>query len=367
MIPSQLKLGSLKLKLGYKMAALYAVVMAGGRGERFWPLSTANLPKPFIPLLGSTSLIQDTVARIQPIVPLDQVLISIGAAQLEVAKQQLTQIPAENFLVEPVGRDTSACIGFCALHIEKRDPEGMMLALPADHFISDSEGYRKTIQTGLSNLEGAAGVVFGIPPTRPETGYGYILAEKPAIRPEAWPVVRFIEKPDAPTAAQFLASGNYFWNSGMFLWKNRTLLEMFQQHMPGVYKGLCAIRPLLGSDDSTVNEIFSSLPRISIDFGIMEKTSGLRLVPAQFVWDDIGSWASLERALPPDSMGNIAQGPHFALDSKGCVIYAQSGTVATFGVSDLVIVQAYGKVLVCSKDKAADLKRLVTALGSQAG
>jgi mannose-1-phosphate guanylyltransferase len=349
------------------MAALYAVIMAGGRGERFWPLSTNNLPKPFIPLLGSTSLIQDTVSRILPIVPLERILISIGAAHLDVAKQQLPQLTQENFLVEPVGRDTSACIGYCALHIERRDPEGIMLALPADHFVGDSEGYQKTILAGLKSLEGASGVVFGIPPTRPETGYGYILAEKPAVCADAWPVIRFIEKPDAPTAERFLASGNYFWNSGMFLWQNRTLLEMYQRHMPAVYQGLCAMRPLLARGEATIREIFSSLPRISIDFGIMEKASGLRLVPAQFVWDDIGNWASLERAIQPDSRGNIAQGSHLTLDSNGCVIYAQSETVAAYGVSDLIIVQAYGKVLVCSKDKAADLKKLVTALGSLEG
>jgi len=347
------------------MTALYAVIMAGGRGERFWPLSTNDLPKPFIPLLGRRSLIQDTVSRIQPLVPLDRILISIGPQQLEVAKQQLPEIPAGNFIVEPVGRDTSACIGFSALQIERRDPEGLMLALPADHFISDSAGFRKTLQTGIDNLEGAAGVVFGIAPARPDTGYGYILAEKPAVWADAWPVVRFIEKPDAPTAAQFLASGNYFWNSGMFLWKNSTLLELFQKHMPAVYKSLCELRPLLGmsGSDSQISAIFPALPRISIDFGIMEKTSGLRLVPARFSWDDIGNWASLERALPQDSMGNTAQGLHVVLDSSGCIIYAQTGTVAAFGVSDLIIVQAYGKVLVCSKDKASDLKRLVTALG----
>jgi mannose-1-phosphate guanylyltransferase len=357
------------MQTGQKMTALYAVVMAGGRGERFWPLSTGSLPKPFIKLLGPSSLIQDTVSRIQPIVPLERILISIGAAQLDIAKEQLPNIPAENFLVEPVGRDTSACIGFCALHIERRDPGGMMLALPADHFISDPAGYRKTIQTGIENLEGSVGVVFGIPPARPETGYGYILAEKPALFMDAWPVIRFIEKPDAATAAGFLASGNYFWNSGMFLWQIRSLLDLYQQHMPEVYEGLARLRPLLGKNDSgpEINRIFSALPRISIDFGIMEKTRGLRLVPAQFIWDDIGNWASLERALPPDSMGNIAQGSHLALDSNGCVLYAQTGTVATFGVSDLIVVQAYGKVLVCSKDKAADLKRLVTALGPELG
>ena len=351
------------------MGALYAVIMAGGRGERFWPLSTTRLPKPFIQLLGSTSLIQDTVARIQAIVPLERVLISIGPSHLDIARRQLPRIPAENFIVEPVGRDTSACIGFCALHVERRDAEGLMLALPADHFVSDPDGYRRTIQLGLDSLEGAAGVVFGIRPDRPETAYGYVLAEKPVVAADAWPVVRFIEKPDAPTAAQFLASGSYYWNSGMFLWRNRTLLDLFERHMPEIYRALDELRPLIAKSacEPEIDRIYSALPRISIDFGIMEKTRGLRLVPAQFIWDDIGNWASLGRALPSDSMGNIAQGLHVALDSSGCVLYAQTGRVAVFGVSDLIVVEAYGKVLVCSKDKAADLKRLVTLLGPEEG
>jgi mannose-1-phosphate guanylyltransferase len=351
------------------MRALYAVVMAGGRGERFWPLSASALPKPFIPLFGPRTLIQETVSRIQPLVPYERTLISIGAAHADVARKQLPQIPGENFIVEPVGRDTSACLGFCALHIERRDPEGTMLALPADHFVGDVNAYLDTMSRGISNLEGATGIVFGIAPTRAETGYGYVLAEKPALHADAWPVIRFIEKPDASTAARYVASGDYFWNSGMFLWKNGTLLSLFEQHMPELYRGLCRLRPILGSPGSEpeVAAVFSEFPRISIDYGIVEKTSGLRLIPAQFYWDDIGSWASLERVLPADASGNIAQGLHAALESSGCIIYAQTGTVAAFGVSDLVIVQAHGKVLVCPKDRAPDLKRLVAALGPQEG
>jgi mannose-1-phosphate guanylyltransferase len=244
-----------------------------------------------------------------------------------------------------------------------------MLALPADHFVGDAAAYLSIVQKGVENLEGAAGVVFGITPTRAETGYGYILAEKPAIRADAWPVIRFIEKPNALNAQQYLDSGNYFWNSGMFLWKNSTLLTLFQTHMPEIHSGLCKLRPLLGKSGlaAEISHIFSALPRISIDFGIMEKTSGLRLIPAQFAWDDIGSWASLARALTPDTQENITQGRHVALESSGCVLYAQSETIAAFGVSDLIVVQANGKVLVCSKDKAADLKRLVSALGPQEG
>jgi mannose-1-phosphate guanylyltransferase len=349
------------------MADLYAVIMAGGRGERFWPLSMDTLPKPFIPLLGSHSLIQDTVDRIRPIVPIEKIYISIGTTHRETAKQQLPQIPEENFIVEPVGRDTSACLGFCALHIEKRDPEGLMLALPADHFIRDAEAFRSSIQTGVRNLEDATGVVFGITPERPETGYGYILVENPASSSDFLPVVRFIEKPDAPTAAQYLSAGNYFWNSGMFLWRNQTLLALIREYMPDLYKGLSTLRALVGDKESDreIAGIFSDLPRISIDFGIMEKTSGLRLIPANFGWDDIGTWASLGRALPVDADGNISRGPHVALESNNCIVYAQTDTVATFGVSDLIIVEAYGKVLVCSKDRASDLKKLVKKLGSK--
>jgi mannose-1-phosphate guanylyltransferase len=348
-----------------QMAELYAVIMAGGRGERFWPLSTNKLPKPFIPLLGARSLLQDTVARIESLIPRERVLVSIGSIHLETAQQQLPTLPGENFIVEPVGRDTSACIGLSALHVEQRNPHGIMLALPADHFVSDVAAFVDAIQIGLQNLEEAAGVVFGIVPVRPETGYGYILAEKSAVRRDARPVIRFIEKPNAEAAARYLASGDYFWNSGMFLWKNRTLLGLFQTHMPETYRGLQDIRPLLGERDADEerNRIFSRLPRISIDYGIMEKTSGLRLVPSKFGWDDIGNWASLERAFPSDSRGNIVQGSNFALESNGCIVYAQSDTIAAFGVSDLVIVQAYGKILVCPKEKAADLKRLVTAMG----
>ena len=343
---------------------LYAVIMAGGRGERFWPLSTGSLPKPFIPLLGSESLLQSTVARIQPLVPHERIMISIGAEHFAAAREQLPEIPRENFLVEPFGRDTSACIGFCALHLEQRDRNAMMLALPADHYVADGDAYRKTIQTGLNNLEGSSGVVFGITSTRPETGYGYILAEKPADGKGAWSVIRFVEKPDAETAARYLAEGNYYWNSGMFLWSNRTLLDLFKKFMPETHSALNRLRPLIGFERAgeEIKTIFSTLPRISIDFGIMEKAEGLRLVPADFGWDDIGSWAALSRALTPDAKGNIIQGQASVLETENCVIYSQSDKIAVFGVSDLIIVQAYGKILVTSQDKAADLKKLVATL-----
>ena len=347
--------------------ALYAVIMAGGRGERFWPVSTPGVPKPFIRLGGSSTLIQDTVHRIRPLVPAGRIFISIGAAQREVAREQLTEIPPENFIVEPVGRDTSACLGLCALHLERADPDAEMLALPADHFIRQDAEYRSTLQKGIESLPGATAIIFGIAPKRPETGYGYVQVEKLQRGSVAWPVRRFVEKPDAQTAEEYVRAGNFFWNSGIFLWKVRTLLELFREHLPESYAGLKQLRPLLGKPgaEPEILRIFSSLQRISIDFGILEKASGLRLVPAEFDWDDIGTWAALERLLPADPNGNITLGPHLPVETEGCIFYSEGGMIATLGVKDLVIVQAHGTVLVCPKNRAADLKRLVTALGPE--
>ncbi len=346
------------------MVRVYAVIMAGGRGERFWPLSTDEIPKPFVPLLGNTTLIQDTAARLESWIARERLLVSIGGAHSRIAREQLPQIPADNFIIEPVGRDTSACLGYCALHLERIDPDSVMLALPADHFIGDSEAFRRAIEKGVGSLAGSSGIVFGISPSRPETGYGYIQAEKPAVPVEAWPVVRFVEKPDASRARQYCMTGDFFWNSGIFIWENRVLLELFKAHMPRTWEGLSKLRPLIGRGDSSDERlrIFSGLERISIDFGIMEKTSGLRMVPADFAWDDIGNWASLERALQGDAGGNVSRGPFAGLDSNGCVTYSDAGEVAAFGVKDLVVVQAHGKVLVCPKDRASDLKKLAAAL-----
>lgn len=346
------------------MGNIYAVIMAGGRGERFWPLSTDEFPKPFVPLLGRRTLIQESVARLQGWVPRERILLSIGRSQSRIARAQLPELPAANFIVEPVGRDTSACLGFCALHVERLDPDAVMLALPADHFVGDADLYRRTLEAGVESLGGATGVVFGISPARPETGYGYILAEKPVREDSAWPVLRFVEKPDRTRAEEYVRSGRYFWNSGIFLWRNRTLLELFRRHMPRTWAGLDRIRGLIGraGAEDEILSVFEGLERISIDFGILEKTRGLRLVPAAFPWDDIGNWASLARALDPDGEGNVARGTHTALDSRNCILFTDSGTIAAFGVSDLVVVQANGNVLVCPRERASELKHLVAAL-----
>jgi mannose-1-phosphate guanylyltransferase len=346
------------------MDRVYAVVMAGGRGERFWPLSTDRLPKPFLPLLGEKTLIRQTVERLLPWIPAKRILISIGEAQRRIAAEQLPEIPADNFIVEPVGRDTAPCLGFCALHIGSRDPEGVMIAVPADHYISDPVAYRLTMEKGIRALAGATAVVFGIPPARPETGYGYIQTHPAEGAAEFRSVIRFVEKPDAARAQEYMALGNYYWNSGIFLWRNLTLLGLLQQHVPALYAGLDHLRPWIGDEEKRgmLHEAFAALPRISIDFAVAEKMTGLRLVPAEYVWDDIGNWGALERALPHDASGNVSIGSCSSLEADGCISYSDAGTVAIFGLSDVIVVQANGKVLVCAKDRASDLKRLLPQL-----
>ncbi len=346
------------------MPNVYAVIMAGGRGERFWPLSTDQIPKPFIPLLGPRTLIQQTVDRLLPIVPSERMLISIGQAHRDIAREQLPHIPIDNFIVEPVGRDTAPCLGFCALHLERRDPDGILLAVPADHHIADPAAYRSTIDRGISALPDASGVVFGIRPLRAETGYGYIQTGPSDAEEKALPVLRFVEKPDASRAREYVAAGNYFWNSGIFLWRNRILLSLIQEHMPELGAGLSRLRPCIGQPDraSDLSSIFGSLPRLSIDFGVMEKTANLRLVPAVFGWDDIGNWSALERSLSHDPRGNVSVGECYTVESENCVCYSDGAKIAVFGTSDMIVVSAQGKVLVCPKDKAAELKRLITGL-----
>ena len=293
------------------MQAVYAVVMAGGRGERFWPLSTSQLAKPFIPLLGPTTLIQDTVSRLHPLVPPERILISIGEAHHELARQQLPGIPDRELHCRTCRDATPPPASAYAPSTWRsgiRTPS-CWLFLP-----TTSSASRTTIaelcRVELTSLPGATGVVFGVRPVRPDTSYGYIRAQRPAPQSQAWPVIRFVEKPDAATAEQYFKSGDYFWNSGIFLWRNRTLLDLFQEHLPKSYQCLRELQALLRQRESPQEmlRVFASMERISVDFGIAEKTSGLRLVPVEFAWDDIGNWSALERALPADSHGNVIAG-----------------------------------------------------------
>jgi len=339
--------------------------MAGGRGKRFWPLSGKTLPKPFLSLLGEKTLIQETVERIKCLIPEERILIVLSRDHLPLAQQQLPEIPIENYVLEPFGRDTAACIGFASLYIGKRDSDASMVVLAADHLISDREAFFKTITASLKFLASNDYIItIGIKPTCPETGYGYIeLGEKlGCIDNESfYSVKRFIEKPSLSVATRYLKTGKYYWNSGIFVWRNSTIQKMLSLYMPELWKGLMRIKGSLGGEEEekVIRREFSKFERISIDYGVLEKSSQVVVVPANFKWDDVGTWTALERIYSLDESDNVVVGKHVGRDTRGCIIFSQDQLVATLGVKDLVIVQARGKILVCHKEKAPNLKEIV--------
>jgi len=346
----------------------YAVIMAGGRGERFWPLSTGETPKPFLPILGKKSLFQMTVERIKPLIPVNRVLVVLGQKHLKIAREQLPKVPPQNFLVEPEGKDTAPCIGFASLHIEKRDPEAIMVVIPSDHHIPDQNIYLHSLSAAIRLLSDRDELItLGIKPNRPETGYGYIQAKKQMSLLDNIPflkVERFIEKPDLMRAKKYITNKDYYWNSGIFVWRNQTIQDMIKRHLPQVWQGMSRIREKL-SDHQVLSKEFRKFSRISIDYGVLEKVKNILLIPAEFRWDDVGTWAALERIHRLDEHGNAVIGIHRGIDTRNCVIHAQNHLVGTIGVANLLIIQANGKLLICSKEKSQDVKEISRLLNAR--
>lgn len=347
------------------MEHVYVVIMAGGRGERFWPLSKPEKPKPFIKILGSRTMIQQTVARILPWISPQQILVVLGKEHLPLAREQLPQIPLQNFIIEPIGRDTAPCIGLASLYVENRDPDSIMVVLAADHSIPDQDKFLQTLSVSVKAAQQESCIVtLGVKPTRPETGYGYILAgslKGTLLNQAVFEVKKFVEKPDLATAMKYLEEGCYYWNSGMFTWKTKVIQNLLNLYMPALWQGLERIKRYLGSpeEEEVLKQEFPHFEPISIDFGVLEKAPRVLVIPADFSWDDVGTWKALDRVLPADEHGNIVVGQHRGLDTKGCIIHAEDTLVVTFGISDLVIVSAQGKVLVCHKEVAPNLKKLL--------
>ncbi len=348
------------------MNRLYVVVLAGGSGERFWPLSTPEHPKQFPPLLDGRSFFQHTVERATRLVGAARVLVATRRDLLPIVRDQLPGFPVENCILEPAGRDTAACIGLAALVIERRVPGACMLVAPSDHYISPFHAFEETIRHGLALLERVDGLVtLGIPPTRPETGYGYILAgEAVPEHPAARRCERFTEKPDHGTAERFVADGRYYWNSGIFLWTAATLLKAVARHLPDHWTCLETIRAALGTPDEArvLDTTFPRIPRMSVDVGILERADHVYMIPATFTWDDVGAWNALGRIFAPDERGNAVVGYHVGRDSHGCVIYGTTRPIGTIGLRDLVVVETPEGVLVCPRERAQEVKELVRML-----
>lgn len=345
---------------------LTAVIMAGGRGERFWPASTTERPKQFINLTGDGTLIQQAVARVSRIMPLRQIYVVTGAAYLDLARRQLPRIPSQNYLVEPVGRDTAPCIGLAALLLERQDPDTVMVMLPADHHVVDEERFCDLLldaaETAVAN---DTLVTLGIKPDRPETGYGYIeMGDVCGKRnySTVYCVNRFVEKPDIETAGRYVSSGKFFWNSGVFIGKASTLRREIAKHLPELHEGLERINSAgtRSEFDTMVDLVFPSLPKVSFDYGVMEKAERVLMIPGEFGWDDLGSWSAVARLRSADADGNCLIGNTIAESCRGVLIEAQgTRVVAALGLSDVVVIDTKEAVLVCAKDRAQDVRRLV--------
>ena len=341
-----------------------AVIMAGGRGERFWPKSRNNRPKQFLSLTSDgETMIQKTVKRLSPLVSAEDIFIVTNAAYADLVNDQLPDVPRENILCEPCARNTAPCIAFAAAIIQKKYGDAMMLVLPSDHLIGYENIYIKTLQTAIRTAEeGNNLVTIGITPAYPETGYGYINFGKEA--GDAYEVERFVEKPDLPTAKKYLASGKYLWNSGMFVWKASAIMYNMKQFMPEIHDGAVRIGDSYGTDsyeDILIKE-FTAFTSESVDFGIMEKASDIYTIPGSFGWDDVGSWLAVERINETDDKKNYFDGDVIAVDSERTTVCGGKRLVAAIGTRDIVIVDTDDVLLVCSKNNTQDVKKVIAQL-----
>jgi len=344
---------------------MYGVIMAGGSGTRFWPRSRSKKSKQFLTIIGKKSLIKQTIDRIEQVIPPENIFIISREDQQENFAEICTKIPGENKIYEPAGKNTAPCIGLAAQFIKKENPDGVMVVSPADHLVVNTEKFGKVIKKGIEIAREKEGLVtLGIKPDMPATGYGYIqigedLDNKGVIK--AYNVKTFAEKPNLATAKRFLKSGDFYWNSGVFIFKVQTILQAFKEFLPEVYDGLEEIGKYIGTNkyDDVLKRVYKQIKSISIDYGIMEKAANVYLVEGDFGWSDLGSWEQVYRLSQKDSEGNVRNGDVVIHDSKDSYVYSSDGVTAVLGVDNLIVVRSGDAVLVCKRDRSEDVKKLV--------
>lgn len=342
---------------------LWTVILAGGIGSRFWPASTPSQPKQLLPLASERSLIRDTVDRITPLVPVERLRILTGGHLAEAIARALPELGPGNLLLEPRAAGTAPVLAWAAAEIERRDPDGIMISLHADHVIEPAEAFRARIARA-AELASAHRRLFtiGAVPTRPETGYGYIRVGNPLPSVDdsgdepGRTVEAFVEKPDLATAQAYLEQGGYLWNTGLFVWRVSDLLDQLERHTPELAELIPIIR------EGGVEEFFRRTPNLSIDEGLLERSDRVSVVPSNFHWDDIGAWDAVFRTRPQDDHGNVVVGEAHAVDTRNTALYAEGGPIVAFGVDDLVIVRTSGVTFVTRRDRVADLKRMLAQL-----
>lgn len=348
---------------------MFAVIMAGGGGTRLWPTSRENHPKQMHAFTSTMPLVQEMTERMQRIVGDEKVYI-ITNSHHKPDMVEIMPAMAQHILIDPYRRDTAACIGLAAVYLSKVDPNGIMGVFASDHFIGMEEQFAGVVRAAEELAAKGHVVTIGIKPTGPETGYGYIemadVFAKVGDR-DAYRVERFVEKPDREKAEEYLAAGNYLWNSGMFVWSIPVLMGLFAKHLPDTYARLMRISDAIGTpnEEEVVDSEYKEMQRISVDFGIMEKLKDILVIPGDFEWNDIGSWATVSAITSKDADGNAVTGSHIGLDTHGCLVVGAEGkVVATIGVDDLIIVDTEDALLICRHDRAQDVKKIVDMLKS---
>jgi mannose-1-phosphate guanylyltransferase len=350
------------------MAGTYGVIMAGGSGTRFWPLSRAIRPKQLLPLGGGdVSLLRATRDRIAELIAPEHTLVVTSEALAPAIREELSELPPENVLAEPVGRNTAPCVGWAASVVARRDPEAVLAILPADHHIADGAGFMRVLSRAIEAARAGDMVTVGVRPTRAETGYGYVeLGDE--LAPGVHRARRFVEKPDELRAQQFLAAGRFLWNSGMFFFRADELLSMVRQHLPGLGDALQQYdaAALRGEELELVQQSYAGLPDISIDHGVMEKAARVVVVPGDFGWSDVGSWTSAWELATRDEQQNALFGETVAVDTRGCYVRTTSSgkLVALLGLEDVVVVDTEDALLVMPRSRAQDVRAVVNSLKS---
>ena len=345
----------------------YALIMAGGSGTRLWPLSRERRPKQSLELVGQRSMFQHSVDRLIPLFSLDDVWVVTREEHADLLRQQVSELPAEHFIMEPEGRGTAPAIGLAAIHLYHQNPEAVMAVLTADHYISNAERFQQTLSAAEEAAQKGHLVTLGITPTSPSTAFGYIEEDQKLEQINGFDVFRvrqFTEKPNRETAARMVSSGLYTWNSGMFVWQVKRILEEFERQMPEFYARLMAVDAAIGTKaySQVLEEIWPEIPKQTIDYGIMEGAADVVVIPVEMGWSDIGSWSSLSGVLPTDADGNIIDADHEGLDTHNTIIFGHSRLISTIGVKDLVIVDTDDALLICAKDHEQQVKDLVEKL-----
>ncbi len=355
-----------------------AVLLAGGRGTRFWPRSRMRTPKQLLNIVGRETMLRETMARLAPLIPPHDIWAVTNVKQAADVRRELRGVPASHILTEPVGRNTAAAIGLAAVHLASEHGDALMAVLPADSYVADTRRYRGLLRAAL-DLARTSGnlVVLGVPPSRPETGYGYIERGGTAGGPRgaaAYAVRRFTEKPQLPLARKYVASGKYFWNAGMFFWRVSTFLENLRHFLPATHDSLIKLGKTIGTRHyaSALRRIYAHLEHISVDYAIMEpatrrlgkeafapNATRVFVIPAEVGWSDIGSWAAVYELLAAKPDANVSAGPLFTLDAKGNYFQSPKKFIAAIGVRNLILVETEDALLLCPRDRSQDVSEVV--------